>query len=212
MRSGIYRIATRDAAVKNVKSERIDIFTIGHSTRTWREFRDILRAHGIRRIIDVRSIPKSRHNPQFNRLILSKKLRAAKIGYLHLRRLGGLRHARRDSPNMGWRNASFRGYADYMQTQDFEAGLERLIKLAKQKKSALMCAEAVPWRCHRSLVADALTVREIRVSHIMSLKRSQLHSLIPFAQVRGHQITYPHGVSENCRHRLKKRSAALFKK
>ena len=177
--------------MKTAKSEKKDIFTVGHSTRTWPEFRDLLRAHGIKRIIDVRSIPKSRHNPQFNRPILSKKLRAAKIGYVHLGKLGGLRHARRDSPNMGWRNASFRGYADYMQTPDFDAGLQRLIKLAKQKRSALMCAEAVPWRCHRSLIADAMTVRGIRVCHIMSPKRAQLHSLIPFARVRGLQIVYP---------------------
>jgi uncharacterized protein (DUF488 family) len=191
MRSGIGRVATMDITVKNVKSEGIEIFTVGHSTRTWREFRDLLRTQGIKRLIDVRSIPKSRHNPQFNRQILSKKLRGAGIGYVHLGKLGGLRHARRDSPNMGWRNASFRGYADYMQTRDFEAGLKRFIKLAKQKRSVLMCAEAVPWRCHRSLIADALTVRGIRVFHIMSLKRAQLHSLIPFARVRGLQITYP---------------------
>jgi len=177
--------------VKNVQFGRIEIFTVGHSTRTWREFRDLLGAHGIKRVIDVRTIPKSRHSPQFNRSILSKKLRGAGIGYVHLGKLGGLRHAGRDSPNMGWRNASFRGYADYMQTRDFEAGLKRLIKLAKQKRSVLMCAEAVPWRCHRSLIADALTLRGIRVFHIMSLKRAQLHSLIPFARVRGLQIIYP---------------------
>jgi len=110
-----------------------------------------------------------------------------------LQKLGGLRHARRDSPNMGWRNTSFRGFADYMQTSEFEAGLERLMKMAGQKRSAIMCAEAVPWRCHRSLIADALTVRGIRVNDIMSMKRSQVHSLTPFARVRGHRITYPIG-------------------
>src|SRR5579863_2311578 len=169
----------------------LTVFTIGHSTRTWEAFLELLRAHGIERVVDVRSIPKSRHNPQFNRETLSKKLRGARIGYVHLRRLGGLRHARRDSPNMGWRNASFRGFADYMQTSDFEAGLHRLMKLARQKRSAIMCAEAVPWRCHRSLIADALTVRGIHVDDIMSMKRSQVHSLIPFARVQGHRITYP---------------------
>src|SRR5579863_10363592 len=169
----------------------LTVFTIGHSTRTWEEFLELLRAHGIERVVDVRSIPKSRHNPQFNRETLSRKLRGARIGYVHLRKLGGLRHARRDSPNMGWRNASFRGFADYMQTSDFETGLQRLMKLAKQKRSAIMCAEAVPWRCHRSLIADALTVRGIQVDDIMSVKRSQVHSLIPFARVRGHRITYP---------------------
>jgi uncharacterized protein (DUF488 family) len=167
------------------------ILTIGHSNRTWKAFLDLLRAHRVKRVIDVRSIPRSRHNPQFNRATLSKKLRAARIGYVHLRKLGGLRHARRDSPNMGWRNGSFRGFADYMQTSDFEAGLHRLMKLAGQKRSAIMCAEAVPWRCHRSLIADALIVRGIQVNDIMSVKRSQVHSLIPFARVEGHRITYP---------------------
>jgi len=167
------------------------VFTIGHSTRTWKVFLELLRAHGVKRVIDVRSIPRSRRNPQFNREALSKKLRAARIGYVHLQKLGGLRHARRDSPNMGWHNASFRGFADYMQTPDFEAGLRRLIKLARQKRTALMCAEAVPWRCHRSLIADALTVRGIQVDEIMSMKSSRVHSLIPFARVQGHRITYP---------------------
>jgi len=169
----------------------LTVFTIGHSTRTWKEFLELLRAHGIERVVDVRSIPRSRHNPQFNRETLSAKLRGARIGYVHLRRLGGLRHARRDSPNMGWRNASFRGFADYMQTPEFEKGLQRLIKLAKQKKSSIMCAEAVPWRCHRSLIADALTVRGIRAGHIVSGKRVQVHTLTPFARVRGDRITYP---------------------
>jgi uncharacterized protein (DUF488 family) len=167
------------------------VLTIGHSTRTWKVFLDLLRAHGVKRVIDVRSIPRSRHNPQFNRETLSAKLRSAKIGYVHLRKLGGLRHARPDSPNMGWRNGSFRGFADYMQTSDFDAGLQRLIKLAGQKRSAIMCAEAVPWRCHRSLIADALTVRGIQVDNIMSMKCFQVHSLIPFARVEGYLITYP---------------------
>jgi len=169
------------------------VLTIGHSNRTWKDFLEILRAHRVKRVIDVRSIPRSRHNPQFNRDTLSTKLRAARIGYVHLRKLGGLRHARRDSPNKGWRNTSFRGFADYMQTSEFEVGLHRLIKLVGQKRSAIMCAEAVPWRCHRSLIADALTVRGIRVDDIMSIKRSQVHSLILFARVQGHCITYPVG-------------------
>jgi uncharacterized protein (DUF488 family) len=168
------------------------IFTIGHSTRTWSIFLELLRAYNIKRVIDVRSIPRSRHNPQFNnRETLSAKLRSARIGYVHLRKLGGLRHARPDSPNMGWRNTSFRRFADYMQTAGFEAGLERLIKLAKQKRSALMCAEAVPWRCHRSLIADALVIRGIRVEDIIGGKRSRVHLLTSFARVRGKCITYP---------------------
>jgi uncharacterized protein (DUF488 family) len=179
--------------VRKVKTEMSDVLTIGHSTHTWKVFLEILRAHHVKRVVDVRSIPRSRHNPQFNREILSKKLRAAGIGYVHLRKLGGLRHARHDSPNMGWRNTSFRGFADYMQTSEFDAGMQRLMKLAGQKRSAIMCAEAVPWRCHRSLIADALTVREIRVEEIMGKKRSQIHSLIPFARIQGHRITYPVG-------------------
>jgi uncharacterized protein (DUF488 family) len=191
--------------VRKVKTEIPAILTIGHSTRTWRDFLDILRAHRVKRVIDVRSIPRSRHNPQFNRNILSTKLRSARIGYVHLRKLGGLRHARLDSVNMGWRNTSFRGFADYMQTLEFEAGLHRLMKLAGQKRSAIMCAEAVPWRCHRSLIADALTVRGIQVADIMSMKRSQVHSLIPFARVEGHCITYP--VGNRASTRAKRQSA-----
>jgi uncharacterized protein (DUF488 family) len=171
--------------------EMLPVLTIGHSNRTWKEFLELLRAHRVKRVIDVRSIPRSRHNPQFNRATLAKKLRAARIGYVHLRKLGGLRHARRDSPNMGWRNSSFRGFADYMQTSEFEAGLHRLIKLAAQKRSTIMCAEAVPWRCHRSLIADALTVRGIQVDDIMSTKRSQVHLLTPFAKVLDSRIIYP---------------------
>jgi len=179
--------------VRRGKTKKPVVLTIGHSTQTWDDFRDLLRAHHVKRVVDVRSIPRSRHNPQFNRETLRTKLRSAGIGYVHLQKLGGLRHARRDSPNMGWRNTSFRGFADYMQTSKFEAGLERLIKLAGQKRSAIMCAESVPWRCHRSLIADALAVNGIRVDDIMSMKRSQVHSLTPFARVQGHRVTYPIG-------------------
>jgi uncharacterized protein (DUF488 family) len=155
------------------------------------EFIAMLRAHGVRRVVDVRSIPRSRHNPQFNRETLARHLRAARIGYVHLKKLGGLRHARADSKNMGWHNPSFRGFADYMQTEDFLAGLARLEKLAVEKPSAIMCAEAVPWRCHRSLIADALLVRDYPMQDIMSLARAQQHELTPFARVRGSRITYP---------------------
>jgi uncharacterized protein (DUF488 family) len=177
--------------VGKVKTEMPTVLTIGHSTRTWKAFLDLLRGHRVKCVIDVRTIPRSRRNPQFNRETLRTKLRGARIGYVHLRKLGGLRHARRDSPNMGWRNTSFRGFADYMQTSEFDAGLQRMIKLARQKRSALMCAEAVPWRCHRSLIADALTVLGIRVEDIMSKNRSQLHSLTSFGRVRRNRITYP---------------------
>ncbi len=177
--------------MKKASAKALTVLTIGHSTRTWKEFLELLREHRVKRVVDVRSIPRSRHNPQFNREILRTKLRAAKIGYVYLRRLGGLRRARRDSTNTGWRNSSFRGFADYMQTAEFEAGLQRLIKLAGQKRSAIMCAEAVPWRCHRSLIGDALLVRRIRVEDIMSGKTSRMRSLTSFARVRKNSITYP---------------------
>ncbi len=167
------------------------VFTIGHSTRPWEEFRDLLRTHGIQSVIDVRTVPRSRHNPQFNRETLASKLRSAKIGYVHMGELGGLRHARRDSTNTGWRNSSFRGYADYMQTPEFEQALDRLIKLAQEKPSAIMCAEAVPWRCHRSLIADALTIRGIPVADIISPSAPREHSLTSFAKVEGLHLTYP---------------------
>ncbi len=169
----------------------LEIFTIGHSNRSWADFLKLLRAHGIQRVIDVRSIPRSRHNPQFGRDTLPKKLRAARIAYVHLRKLGGRRRATTDSPNTAWRNSSFRGYADYMQTADFRAGLDRAIELAKKKKSVLMCAEAVPWRCHRSLIADALLVRKVRVADIIGGKTSRKHALTKFARVHGQRITYP---------------------
>ena len=167
------------------------VLTIGHSTRTWEAFLALLRAANVKRVVDVRSIPRSRHNPQFNRETMAPRLRSAGIGYVYLRKLGGLRHARRDSQNLGWQNASFRGYADYMQTPEFEAGLERLLKLAGQKRCSLMCAEAVPWRCHRSLIADALLVRGIPVEDIIGGTRRRAHVLTSFARVRGEQITYP---------------------
>jgi uncharacterized protein (DUF488 family) len=151
----------------------------------------MLRAHGVQRVVDVRSIPRSRHNPQFNRESLARQLRTARIGYVHLKKLGGLRHAKSDSKNLGWHNASFRGFADYMQTTDFQSGLARLEKLAAVKPSAMMCAEAVPWRCHRSLIADALVIRHYPVQNIMSSARAQAHDLTPFARVRGLQLTYP---------------------
>lgn len=173
------------------KKQELTLFTIGHSTRQLDEFIELLRSNGIKRVIDIRTVPKSRHNPQFNRDMLGPSLRSAGIGYVHLKKLGGLRHARSDSVNLGWHNASFRGFADYMQTPEFVEGLERAIKLAKQKPSALMCAEAVPWRCHRSLVADALLVRGIQVEDVVGRSSPRPHKLTPFAKIRGKKITYP---------------------
>jgi uncharacterized protein (DUF488 family) len=166
------------------------IFTIGHSTRPIEEFIELLRANGVKQLIDIRTIPKSRHNPQFNSGALAESLLAAGIRYLHMKELGGLRRAKPDSINRGWRNASFRGFADYMQTQEFETALEHATKLASAHPTALMCAEAVPWRCHRSLVADALLARGIRVLEIVSKAEPKEHKLTPFAHVRGTKVTY----------------------
>jgi uncharacterized protein (DUF488 family) len=169
----------------------LTIFTIGHSTRPIDEFIRLLEAHGVQRVVDVRTMPRSRHNPQFNRDQLSEALHRRKIHYRHMPGLGGLRRARRDSPNAGWRNASFRGYADYMQTAEFEASLDECIALATQERVVLMCAEAVPWRCHRSLIADALLARGITASEIASGVRARPHSLTPFARVEGTRVSYP---------------------
>jgi uncharacterized protein (DUF488 family) len=180
------------------------VLTIGHSTRTIEEFISLLQVHAVTCVIDVRTMPRSRHNPQFNRENLPVSLRPAGIGYVHMAELGGLRHTTRDSKNVGWRNASFRGYADYMETPDFQHAIEQLIQLASQARIALMCAEAVPWRCHRSLIADALLVRGVGSEDIMSATRRQVHTLTPFARVDGTQIIYPADASQN---RAKKSSA-----
>ena len=167
------------------------VLTIGHSTRTLEEFIGLLRAHEATWVADVRTVPRSRHNPQFNEASLPGSLKNAGLGYVHIPGLGGLRHAKRDSLNTGWRNSSFRGYADYMQTPEFERSLDELVRLANRERVALMCAEAVPWRCHRSLIADALLVRGIRSEDIMGPDRRQVHTLTPFAHVQGTTITYP---------------------
>jgi len=167
------------------------ILTIGHSTRTLEEFIHLLQAHGATCVVDVRTVPRSLHNPQFNKTSLPRPLKKAGLQYVHMPGLGGLRHAKHDSLNMGWRNTSFRGFADYMQTPEFAKSLEELIQLANHDQVAIMCAEAVPWRCHRSLVGDALLVHGILVEDIMSPTRRQVHTLTPFAKVRGAVITYP---------------------
>lgn len=165
--------------------------TIGHSTRPITELIHFLKAHHVERVVDVRTIPRSRHNPQFNRSQLSVALHSARLHYRYMPGLGGLRHAQRDSINTGWHNSSFRGFADYMQTFEFRNNLDNLIELAKRERIAIMCAEAVPWRCHRSLIADALLARGIEVREITSATRTRLHSLTPWGQVNGTQVTYP---------------------
>ena len=151
----------------------------------------MLQDYGVKRLVDVRTIPRSRHNPQFNRDVLPETLLQAGIGYTHIEELGGLRHARIDSLNTGWHNPSFRGFADYMQTPEFETGIKTLIQAAKREQVAIMCAEAVPWRCHRSLIGDALEARGIAVEDIISESRTQPHKLTSFAKVNGTDVTYP---------------------
>lgn len=167
------------------------IFTVGHSTLPIEKFFALLEIYGIRQLADIRTVPRSRHNPQFNSDVLGASLSTAHIVYLSMPELGGLRHPRKDSPNGGWRNKSFRGYADYMQTEAFQDAVESLIRAGQQKRTAIMCAEAVPWRCHRSLVADALVMRGVPVVEILSENGFRPHKLTPFAHVEGISITYP---------------------
>jgi len=167
------------------------VFTVGHSTRLLEQFIALLKGHSVATLIDVRTVPRSRRNPQFNRDTLPDALAQAGIGYVHSAGLGGFRRSGPESPNMGWRNASFRGYADYMQSDEFARHLEPLMQRARQERIALMCAEAVPWRCHRSLLADALLVHGFRVEEIVDAKRAQAHALTGFARVEGNRITYP---------------------
>ena len=168
-----------------------DLFTLGHSTRPIDDFLALLKEHEIARLVDVRTVPRSRHNPQFNIDLLPQSLERAGIAYTHMAALGGLRHTRKDSPNAAWKNASFRGYADYMLTPEFDRALDELTAMAASERVALMCAEAVPWRCHRSLIADALTARGIHLTHILGPGRTQPHSMTSFAHVEGARVTYP---------------------
>lgn len=175
------------------------ILTIGHSNRSWADFLALLEADGVGKVADIRTVPKSRHNPQFHTDAMAAALRPARIAYRHFPALGGLRHARKDSPNTAWRNRSFRGFADYMRTPQFAAGLAELVTWAGRPKrraapfTAIMCAEAVPWRCHRSLVADALLARGIAVENIIGPGPRRPARLTPFAQITAGQVTYPGG-------------------
>jgi uncharacterized protein (DUF488 family) len=167
------------------------ICTIGHSTHPLEEFIELLHINEVAHVLDVRTVPRSRHNPQYGIEVLPASLQAAGIKYTHLPGLGGLRRSGPDSPNGGWRNASFRGYADYMQTPEFAENVEQVAHLAATERCALMCAEAVPWRCHRSLIADALTLRGVRVEDIVGPKGRKLHKLTPWAHADGLSIIYP---------------------
>ena len=168
-----------------------DIFTIGHSTRTFEEMVACLRDRRIGLLADVRSMPRSRHNPQFNQSELARRLPEAGIKYRHLPLLGGLRKGREDSPNKGWRSPGFRAYADYMAEEDFARGLAELTRLAGEERVAVMCAERLWWRCHRSLISDALTVAGLSVGHIMDPGKLTPHRLTPFARTEGGRLTYP---------------------
>lgn len=167
------------------------LWTVGHSTKPIGEFINLLDAHGIQLLVDVRTIPRSRHNPQFNTDAVAKSVTEAGLAYLHMPGLGGLRKAKSDSINLAWRNASFRGYADYMQTEEFQEALKNLIAAGKKKRTAIMCAEAVPWRCHRSLIADALLINGWRVRHILSQTKTDKHRLTSFAIIDHGKVVYP---------------------
>jgi len=169
------------------------VYTIGHSTRSIDAFLALLRAHGVDTLVDIRTVPRSRRHPQFEQRRLAQSLAGAGIEYRHAASLGGLRRPAEHSVNTAWRNDSFRGFADYMQTQEFGDAVDALAELAAERKLAIMCAEAVPWRCHRSLVGDALLVRGVDVIDIISETSVRKHNLTPFAHVDGTQVTYPAG-------------------
>lgn len=167
------------------------VFTIGHSTRAIDEFIDLLKKNKIKQLIDIRSIPGSRHNPQYGQQALEESLKQAGIDYIYIKELGGLRKSSQGELNDGWHNKSFRNYADYMQTEEFAEGLQQLLGLAKKEIVAIMCAEALPWRCHRSLVSDALLAHNVPVCEIIDQKNIREHKLTSFAVIEGKKITYP---------------------
>ncbi len=166
------------------------VFTVGHSSRALEEFIALLRAHGVEQVVDVRRFPASRRHPHFNGPALAAALAAVGMGYRHLPELGGRRAPRPDSIHTAWKDAGFRGYADHMETPAFEAALEAVVREAVQVQIALMCAEALPWRCHRRLIADALLVRGIPVEHILDFRRRERHRLTPWARVEGTRLIY----------------------
>jgi uncharacterized protein (DUF488 family) len=167
------------------------VLTVGHSTHTAERFLALLQAHGVTGVADVRKMPASRRHPHFGRDALAPFLQSRGIAYQHFPGLGGLRKGRRDSPNTGWQNASFRAYADHMQSEEFQQALDGLLTFAKKYVAAVMCAESQWWRCHRQLIADALVARGIEVRHIMSASNAPPHELTSFARADGPVVTYP---------------------
>jgi uncharacterized protein (DUF488 family) len=174
----------------------LSVFSVGHSTRSLEEFVSLLKAYKGTMVVDVRTVPRSRHNPQFNKETLPDSLKTAGIRYIHMPELGGLRRPKADSTNLAWENKSFRGYADYMQTKEFAENLLKLVALIQENCLAVMCAEAVPWRCHRSLLSDAFVARHIKVKHILTETSTTNHELTPFANMDGTRVTYPLFVKE----------------
>ena len=173
------------------KAPETVVLTIGHSTRTLEEFVQLLEIYGLTLVVDVRTVPRSRHNPQFNKETLPTSLKHYGVRYIHMPEIGGLRHPKHESVNTAWKNSGFRGYADYMQTQEFADSLLKIVALARENRLALMCAEALPWRCHRNLISDALVVRHLKVEHIIGKDSVINHELNSLAQVEGTKITYP---------------------
>lgn len=178
------------------KSKNKIIYTIGHSTLSISNFINLLKVYKINQLVDVRTIPKSSYNPQFSKDYISRSLSAESIKYFHLKEVGGLRKPNKDSVNLGWRNMSFRGYADYMQTVDFKKGFQTLEELASKELTIIMCAEVVPWRCHRSLLSDYLYIKGWEVFHIYNKTSAKLHKLTPFAKIEGGELSYPAKVSQ----------------
>lgn len=171
---------------------KFDVYTMGFSNRSWEETLEILRAFGIQRLVDIRTLPGSKHTPQFNLEHLRQALPQAGIEYIHMKSLGGLRKRQKGSSvNAAWRNDSFRAYADYMQTPQFEAALQELMTLSEERTTVYCCTEAVFWRCHRQLVSDALLVRGRRVGHIFNASHAEAHKLTAFAKIEGTRLTYP---------------------
>ncbi|MDR0797150.1 MAG: DUF488 domain-containing protein [Nitrososphaerota archaeon] len=174
-----------------IERQNLTVYTVGHSTRSLEEFSEIMEAYNITLLIDVRAVPRSRYSPQFSKESLSNTLKILDIKYLVLPSIGGMRHPKKDSNNLALETSSFRGYADFMQTKEFTEELLKIIVLAKTNCLAIMCTEALPWRCHRSLISDMLAVRHIKVFHIINKNDTVAHELHALAHVEGTKVSYP---------------------
>jgi len=184
------RMLTQTSGVKVLGKELTEVWTVGHSTKSAEEFLRLLKSPSIELLVDVRSFPSSKRHPQFNKPALEEFLKQEGIGYRHLPGLGGRRTPRRDSINTAWQNAGFRGYADYMQTADFQKGIKELLEVASSSRTAIMCAEAVWWRCHRSLIADYLKVQGKEVIHILDVNKTESHPFTSVARIVDGELSY----------------------